>query len=124
MKDNSEEAAKYYNLGIALFKAGQYEEAISQFQQAVMCNPTHTNAFYNWGNSLSKLRRYEEAIVQYKQAVRNNPSYADAFDDWGIALCKLDRFEEAISRFQGQSAFLTTAIQTLNNNFRFNSGNS
>lgn len=57
-----------YNVGVGLFRAGDYEGAAEHFQRATELNPSFAEAFMNLGTALYQLQRYEEALRAYKQA--------------------------------------------------------
>ncbi len=59
--------------GSAHFRAGDYEKALSAFEQG-----QDATAFYNQGNTLAKLDRLEDAIKAYEQALMLNPDFEDA----------------------------------------------
>ena len=57
----------------AHYKAGNYEQALSGFQQS-----NSADALYNQGNALAKLGRIDEAIDAYQQALNKQPDFANA----------------------------------------------
>ncbi len=54
----------YYNLGLAYFRSGMYEEAIEAFKQATRVNPDDADAHANLGLAYFSLGVYEEAIEE------------------------------------------------------------
>ncbi|MCZ6884722.1 MAG: tetratricopeptide repeat protein, partial [Rickettsia endosymbiont of Ixodes ricinus] len=42
-------AEEYFNIGRSLYKLGQYEEAIEQYDLALQYNPKYPEAYYNKG---------------------------------------------------------------------------
>ena len=90
----------YNNLGTALDKAGQTDEAIRQYQEALRLKSDDADAHNNLGNALLKTGQIDEAIRQYQEALRLKPQDAENHYNFGIALNKMGQSVEAISQFQ------------------------
>ena len=88
------------NLGVALDKKGQIDEAIRQYQEAIRLKPDYADAHNNLGVALDKKGQTDEAIRQYQEALRLKPDYAEAHNNLGIALVKKGQIDEAIRQFQ------------------------
>ncbi|MGA2788801.1 MAG: tetratricopeptide repeat protein [Verrucomicrobiota bacterium] len=88
------------NLGMTLAKHGQYDEAISQIQEAIRLKP-HFAIFRNsLGTVLGQNGRIDEAISQLQEAIRLKPDYAEAYSNLGDALSQKGQADEAIELFQ------------------------
>ena len=88
------------NLGVALEKRGQTEEAFRQYQEAIRLEPGYAKARINLGNALCKKGEIDKAISQYQEAVRLRPDDADAYYNLGNALGRKGQTDEAIRQFQ------------------------
>lgn len=76
-------AGDAYNLGKALGRIDQWDEAVSAYEQAAELNPDYENRAYfhaDLGGSLFESSRYEEAVGRYERAV------ASRDHRWCIAL--------------------------------------
>jgi protein O-mannosyl-transferase len=88
------------NLGVALAKNGQTDEAIRQFQEAIRLKPDDAEAHNNLGNALGERAQTDEAITQYQEAIRLKPDFAEAHFSLGTALGRKGQTDEAIRQFQ------------------------
>ncbi len=88
------------NLGSALGKKGQLDEAISQFGEAIRLKPAYASAHNNLGNALFLKGQPQEAIQQYREAARLKPNYAEAHYNLGSVLDQEGRIEEAIGEYR------------------------
>jgi len=90
----------YYNIGVALEKAGRMEEAIAPWEQALRIKPDYIEAHYNLGIALGQLGREEDAIGHWEQALRIKPDFAEAQYNLGVALLRVGRTEEAMEHWE------------------------
>ena len=86
--------------GDALGLKGQFDEAISQYHEALRLKPDYADAHNNLGSALCKKGQIDEAISQYREALRLKPDYPDAQYNLATLLVGKGRIEEAIRRFQ------------------------
>jgi tetratricopeptide (TPR) repeat protein len=57
------------NLGILLYDAGHYDEAVGHYEQATKLQPTSPVNHHNLGDALSRLGRKAEGVAEYRRAV-------------------------------------------------------
>jgi tetratricopeptide (TPR) repeat protein len=88
------------NLGIALFKTGNADEAMVHYQKALEINPDFAEAHNNLGNFLFQKGSVDEAMVHYQKALEINPDYAEAHYNLGYALIQKGSVDEAIAHLQ------------------------
>jgi len=92
------------NLGAALEKEGQIDEAQRHYQTVITIKPGSPEGHNNLGAVLVRQGMLEKAIVHFYQALRLNPMDLDANFNLGFALSKLDRYTEAV-------IYLNTAVK-------------
>jgi tetratricopeptide (TPR) repeat protein len=88
------------DLGNALVKNGQIDEAMGHYQEALRLKPDYAEAFYNLGVAFDQRGQVGEAIRRYQEAIRLKPEYADAHNNLGIDLYQQGGTNEAIRHFQ------------------------
>lgn len=83
-----------YNLGNALYKQNNFEEATEQYNQLTKSDKnsaSKSDIYYNLGNSLLQEKKYSESIEAYKAALRLNPKDEDIRYNLAYALTKLQQ---------------------------------
>jgi len=93
----------YLNRGMSKANLGDYQGAISEYDQAIKLKPDYVadyaKAYYNRGLSKHKLEDYQGAISDYNQSIKLNPNYADAYLNRGLFKHKLEDYQGAISDY-------------------------
>jgi tetratricopeptide (TPR) repeat protein len=89
-------ALDWYNKGIALNSQGQYDEAITAYDEAIRLDPNYAVAWNNKGTALSNQGNYDEAIQAFDEAIMLDLNYAVAWNNKGTVLCKQVKCDEAI----------------------------
>ncbi|MFZ4671335.1 MAG: tetratricopeptide repeat protein [Flavobacterium sp.] len=87
---NPKKSIAPYNLGNAIYRQNQAEEAKYHYAKALKNAKTREEkhqAFHNLGNTLMKEKNYSGAVEAYKNALRNNPN--DEETRYNYALAKL-----------------------------------
>jgi eukaryotic-like serine/threonine-protein kinase len=86
-------ASAWNNLGYALEKQGQLDEAMAAFEKAVAIEPLDDGAWNNLGKVLWVLKEQDQAVAAYNRALAINPRNDDAWNGLGNALFDLARFD-------------------------------
>jgi len=87
-------------LGLALVAVGRTDEAVEQFNQALLLKPEYAHAHNNLGNALARMGRADEAIEHYRQALRLKPEFVEAHNSFGLVLAEMQRAKEAVKHYQ------------------------
>lgn len=90
----------HYNLGTALARRDEVDEAMEHFFEAIRINPTYAEAHNNLGILLTMRGNLDEAIGHFQEALRLRPGYADAHLNLGYALVCRGRVDEAVRQYQ------------------------
>jgi tetratricopeptide (TPR) repeat protein len=88
------------NLGSALQRKGQLDEAILQYFKTLRMKPDYAEARSNLGSALMEQGKIDDAIGQFEEAVRLKPNIAQAHYNLGTALLVKRRIDEAIGQFE------------------------
>lgn len=85
------------------YAAGDYEEAIEQYEEILENGETSAGLHYNLGNSYYKLDRIAPSIYHYEKALQLNPGDEDIRNNLGFARkMAIDAIgEEEITGFRG-----------------------
>ena len=115
------ESNNRFNRGLRYHLAGEYLEALEEYEVATILNPRNSEAFCNWGTALSDLAKtksgseaeedYNNAFKKYQKAIDYKSDDYLTYNNWGNALYALaktkfgneaeDLYNEAISKYQG-----------------------
>ena len=95
-----DDAKSANGLGMVLGTAGQTEEAIEAFRQAIAIDPKFAEAFNNLGNTLNMLHRQGEAVEALKRTMAINPNSSSAHNSMGVVLINMGRLDEGIEAYR------------------------
>ena len=71
--------SKTFNEGVAASAAGNFDEAIAKFNEALKTNPQCSDCYYNIGVANAGKKDYDKAEEAYKKAIEVKPS-AEAYN--------------------------------------------
>ena len=129
------ESNNRFNRGLRYHLAGEYLEALEEYEVATILNPRNSEAFCNWGTALSDLAKtksgseaeklYHEAFEKYQETIEYKPDYYEAYNKWGIALSDLaetksgseaeELYDEAFERYRQATAYKPNYYAAYNN---------
>jgi len=88
------------NLGAALARKGNVDEALMHYREALAIQPRYPEALFNAGSALAVKGRYAEAETYYRTALEIHPVLAEAHNNLAIALAMQGKMHDAISHFR------------------------
>jgi tetratricopeptide (TPR) repeat protein len=109
-----EEAAKgaafksSIDLAVAANQAGNYDEAIAKFTEALALRPDCPNCYVNIGYAYVKKKEYDKAEASYKKALELKPDSAEAYSDLANLYNLQKKFDLATAA-SDQAAKLSTS---------------
>ena len=98
-------AEPYYNAANALYRQGNYEEALKQLQKALQVSESDAlaqNAHFNAGNAAFNGEDWQAAVDDYTAALLRNPDDQDAKVNLELALQKLQEQQQQQQDQQNQ----------------------
>ncbi|MFC2068283.1 tetratricopeptide repeat protein, partial [Chloroflexota bacterium] len=78
-------AQEHSNAGVCLYDQGNYEEAITEYNEAIWLDPNMTIAYDNRGWVYYETGQYDLAIADYYKAIDLNPNDALFYTNRAIA---------------------------------------
>jgi protein O-mannosyl-transferase len=88
------------NLGAALARQGNYDEAVNQYREALRIMPQYIEANFNMGAALADQGKFTQAVSYYQRTLEIHPRFAEAHNNLAIVLANEGKLEDAIKHFQ------------------------
>jgi tetratricopeptide (TPR) repeat protein len=87
-------------VGLIFFSRGQWDEAVTQFQNVLQIYPNFADAHCNLGSALFQRGQPEEGVAQFQKALEINPNLLEAHSNLGSIFLQKGRLNEAIVQYQ------------------------
>ncbi len=97
-KEDAAKAAavrKVFDEGVAMSKAGTYDEAIAKFNEAAALVPDCADCYYNVGFAYSQKKDYDQAEAAFTKALEIKPTYIDAYNGLATVYNAQKKFDKA-----------------------------
>ena len=91
------DANTYTNHGFSLLNDKRYDEALTEFQKAIVINPNYKKARYGIGLAHFHSKRYNEAINAFGQAITVDPNYKEGHHGLGLAYYETRNNSKAVA---------------------------
>jgi tetratricopeptide (TPR) repeat protein len=88
------------NLGVALRRRGQIDQAIEQYKLAIQHDPKYVEAHSNLATAYSYQGRTQEALKEYRLAAENAGPDGYVHERLGATFLRLGRYQDAIKEFR------------------------
>jgi tetratricopeptide (TPR) repeat protein len=98
-QDMPPDAAKFYNEGNKLMKAGNYDGAITQYTDALK-NSKDYRIYYQLGITYKKIGKLTEAENSFQSSIQANPTFDIAYNGLGSTYFQAGKFESAAESFK------------------------
>lgn len=89
----------YNNLGNLLKDAGDFNNAITNYETTIRIDPTFAVGYFNLGLTYKAMNLFTDAITAYKKSIKLNPYYAEAYQSLGVVLLKVGQVQESLTAF-------------------------
>jgi tetratricopeptide (TPR) repeat protein len=96
----SQEARDDYNRGVIYQSQGRFEEAISEYQKAIVLEPQYGWAWSNLGNTWLSLEKVGEAIECFHKAIEIDPRDPTFHNNLGYAYSRQGQLDSARSEYE------------------------
>ena len=102
-------------LGRLYRNAGQYQDALEEFDAAIAASPNLTRAWVGRGEALASLGRNADAEASFRRAMELDPSFWSGFAAMGSFLFDQGRFSEAAAYYQEFASRVVESPKAYNN---------
>jgi tetratricopeptide (TPR) repeat protein len=96
----SNNSLAHNNVGAVLYKKGDVDAAIKEYQAALMISPNFFESHFNLGLALFRKGNMDEAIKEYREALKINPNDVETHYNLGVALGRKGDLDEAIKEYR------------------------
>ena len=100
VKKFPENSVGYNNRGTLYLKENKYNEAESDFLNALKYNSKYAAAYNNMGLLLNGRTKYDNAIEYFTKAAELNSNYAEAYFNMGLTYFNKNEIEKAIEFYK------------------------
>ncbi len=98
-----------------LFASGQFKEAITLYQKAVLIEPSYSAIYFNCALAYQAIHDLPHALHYFDQAIEHQSDYADAYLNRGNVLRDMNQFELARQSYERTLQLDPQMVQAWNN---------
>lgn len=111
-----------FEAGVKATAAGNYDEAITRFQEAAAAAPPCPDCYYNIGHAYGFKKDYEKAEAAYKKAIELRPDYGEAYQGLATIYNAQKKFDQAVAATAEAAKYTTAAAAGGSSDSAFNQG--
>lgn len=89
-----------YVLGLMNLGTGKYEEAVENFENALLVDPKYTDAYLGIAGTYNAMGDNDRAVETYQKIINQKPEFWKGYKDLGIHYLTLGDMNNAISNFE------------------------
>ena len=89
--------------GNQLYKQGEFDKSLSEYEKAVKMEPSNAVANFNFGNALFRKDKWEDAQKNFENVITNSKEDGireRAYYNKGVSLTKQKKLEESIEAYK------------------------
>lgn len=96
---DKQNALTYYNIALTSDQMGNYERAISYFEQAYALDSSYKDVYSQIGNVYCKMLLHSKAIPYFQKDINLNPKNTDSYMNLANTYYFLGKYEEAVTYY-------------------------
>jgi tetratricopeptide (TPR) repeat protein len=100
IKDYPNESLLFNIRGACYAALGKLEDAVQNYQNALVIKPDYSDVSYNLGNVLKDLGHLDEAVTSYKKTIAVEPNYHAAQYNLGVTFQELGLLDDAAEQYE------------------------
>jgi tetratricopeptide (TPR) repeat protein len=116
IRHSPDNARLYNNLGLALYRRGEVQNSIKEFEEALRISPTYALAHNNLGLSYRLQGNQNKAVLHFNKALQYDPKISEAHANLGAIYGQQGIFNKSYSHLQ-EAVRLNPASAVAHNNF-------
>ena len=89
-----------YLAGESYVADGRYEEALADYEAALVEAPSHVYAWRGKARALLQLGRHEEALLAFDEAIARDPDFAGTYANRGILYDRMGDHQKALADYE------------------------
>jgi len=97
---NPQHADSSHLLGLVEYQHGNYAQAISHIQQAVLVVPEQPVFLNNLGNVLREMGQLDQALQAYQKAIQIQPEFAEGYYNMGVFFQEQRKLKKSVKAYQ------------------------